>query len=225
VDVCLAGVLRRDKKLQTSTRVLTAKPLRGPAKASLGLCRWLRLFGRNEEFDADSWKTKCVFIATQALYTLVVMLPAGLLATSQGAHFSLILMLLVLTVWNGAGYYFEVFSRRYEAELLRREEEVLRELATVAGQAVAAPLAAGQDSPERRFQYNTNRNSFSRLSDSLSVLADVAGGAIAATSSMENLPFSSMQLTSLLTSQPGQPLGAADWANGGPTISAALKAE
>lgn len=112
VDCLLAEKIRRNPRAKTSVRMLTAKPYNAFAAATLRACRRLRLFGREENYDPDTAKTKLVFMATQAAYTVLSILPVGLwLVRSRAAHLGLILTLLVVAIWNGAGYYFEVFSR------------------------------------------------------------------------------------------------------------------
>lgn len=112
MDVLLAKEMRREPALMTSIRTL-AKPPYGPfSRSVLRACRAARFMGRSEQFDADSAKTKVVFMSTQAVYTLVTLLPAAHLATSRVAHMLAMVGLLLVLTWNGAGYYFDVFVKR-----------------------------------------------------------------------------------------------------------------
>ncbi|UZJ52607.1 hypothetical protein CBS101457_001927 [Exobasidium rhododendri] len=66
------------------------------------------------------------FILLQFVYTIVCTLPAPLLFyKSKEASAIFCLLLILLSVWNGAGYYVEVWGRRFERELdaLKREIE------------------------------------------------------------------------------------------------------
>ncbi|MCO5613957.1 hypothetical protein L7F22_068237 [Adiantum nelumboides] len=75
---------------------------------------------------APDERREWAFIALQFVYTIVCTLPAPLLFyNSYKASAIFCLSLILLSVWNGAGYYVEVWGRRFERELeaLRREVE------------------------------------------------------------------------------------------------------
>lgn len=69
------------------------------------------------------------FMLLQFVYTIITTLPAPLILypnrTASAVFFAAI---FVVSVWNGASYYVEVFGRRFEKELLelKREMEVLK---------------------------------------------------------------------------------------------------
>jgi hypothetical protein len=159
VDVGLGPAMARDKRLQTSCRVLTAKPHGGAARAALRGLRALRVFGSAEEYDADTTKTKAVFIAAQATFTTVTLVPVGLgLAASRNWHLGYIVTIYVVAVWNGAGYYFEV--RAHGSPAIPRSS-LPREVLAPAGvrwrpssvrpsPQAHARLAAKLDAPSRR---------------------------------------------------------------------------
>lgn len=82
---------------------------------------------------APDERREWAFIALQFVYTIVYTLPAPLLFyNSYKASATFCLSLILLSVWNGAGYYVEVWGRRFERELdaLRREVERNSLLAT-----------------------------------------------------------------------------------------------
>ena len=70
-----------------------------------------------------------LFMLVQMLYTMLTMLPAPILFfRSKRWSIVFLMLLLTLSVWNGASYYVEVWGRRVEKELqqLQREMDVLR---------------------------------------------------------------------------------------------------
>ena len=70
-----------------------------------------------------------LFMLVQMLYTMLTMLPAPILFfRSKRWSIVFLMLLLTLSVWNGASYYVEVWGRRFEKELqqLQREMDVLR---------------------------------------------------------------------------------------------------
>jgi len=155
VDVLSAGAMRRDASLMTSVRTL-ARPPYGPfARGVLVLCRSMRVMGPREVFDGDSVKTKAIFMATQAVYTLLTLLPARRLAASANAHLLAISGLLLALTWNGANFYFDVFAKRYEKELQRTDQawrvaETRRIEAQLRAQIAAAAAAESPRSPNGR---------------------------------------------------------------------------
>ncbi|KAJ3148755.1 hypothetical protein HDU89_004605 [Geranomyces variabilis] len=66
-----------------------------------------------------------VFMLVQLLYTLLTVTVTYVFYKSRVAHGAALVVSLGFATWNGAGYYFDVFSRRYVGEL----EELERELA------------------------------------------------------------------------------------------------
>ena len=59
----------------------------------------------------QSWKTKCVFILVQLLYTVVTLLPVVWLWESFPLHLAYLLAIYTYSIWNGGSYYIEVFSK------------------------------------------------------------------------------------------------------------------
>jgi len=79
------------------------------------------------------------FMAYQFIYTLITILPTVLYLQSFWAHTALISGMCVLSAWNGANYYFEVFSTRYieslekgtqRIALLRRSSQAFQDKAS-----------------------------------------------------------------------------------------------
>eukprot|EP01127_Copromyxa_protea_P004116 TRINITY_DN1395_c0_g1_i1.p2 TRINITY_DN1395_c0_g1~~TRINITY_DN1395_c0_g1_i1.p2 ORF type:complete len:172 (-),score=13.12 TRINITY_DN1395_c0_g1_i1:28-543(-) len=63
------------------------------------------------------------FMLLQLLYTMVVLLPGWLLYQYDWLCLLFILFVGAASIWNGAGYYFEVFVTRYERMLKEAEQK------------------------------------------------------------------------------------------------------
>jgi len=74
---------------------------------------------------SPSWRL-AAFVGYQLLYTIVTMLPSVLFLRYFWAHTILIAGMCILSAWNGANYYFEVFSTRYMESLERGTERIAR---------------------------------------------------------------------------------------------------
>jgi len=103
-----------DPDMQTSLRWLTTDRRAGIYKIATGACKALGVMQKQEELDPYAWKTKIIFVVSQLVYTLLVLLPVKLFHASYIAHSLWLTYLFSLTVWNGGSYYIEVFSRRYQ---------------------------------------------------------------------------------------------------------------
>ncbi|GAA5926801.1 hypothetical protein JCM1841_001992 [Sporobolomyces salmonicolor] len=89
-----------------------------------------RLIGKIAAKVPRQWR-ETVFMAGQAIYTFVtLLLPLFVLYDSKLWSDVYLLVLFAVSVWNGASFYMEVFSRRFEKELiaLRKEFEAQQAL-------------------------------------------------------------------------------------------------
>lgn len=73
----------------------------------------LRLMHPQEEFDSSTWRTKITFWTAQFVYTLLTLLPVKLMWASRRVHTCVLAAVYLTAIYNGASYYIEVFSRRY----------------------------------------------------------------------------------------------------------------
>lgn len=64
-----------------------------------------------------------LFILVQFGYALITMAPAVLYYNNFWIHTVFIIFIVMLSIFNGADYYIEVFSRRYTQELHRLEKQ------------------------------------------------------------------------------------------------------
>ena len=85
------------------------------------MCQKHGLLGKDEDFDSETMLSKAVFVVTQFLYTLVTILHPPILFTSYYLSCVFLVFVFTMAVWNGASYYIEVFSKRYN---LKFEEKI-----------------------------------------------------------------------------------------------------
>lgn len=63
------------------------------------------------------------FIFSQFAYTLITILPVYIFYHSFWIHTIFIIFVVMMSVFNGADYYIEVFSRRYRLEIEKLQEK------------------------------------------------------------------------------------------------------
>ncbi|SPO29073.1 uncharacterized protein UTRI_05647 [Ustilago trichophora] len=111
-------VIRKKSKIATGERINSYSTMskgKGPVANLLG--------------KAPPKRREPAFMLLQFVYTIITTLPAPLIlypsSMASGIFFTGI---FVISVWNGASYYVEVFGRRFEKELLalKQEMEVMR---------------------------------------------------------------------------------------------------
>jgi hypothetical protein len=122
-----AKKFRDDPELVTSLRWISTKPNK-KNRISLQFFRKVGLFAEDEEFSAESFKTKFVFVAMQFIYTVITFIVATMCYVNFYVHTFVILLCFACCVWNGATYYIEVFSRKYVQFIAVAEEREKRRL-------------------------------------------------------------------------------------------------
>jgi hypothetical protein len=105
----------------TSLRWITQDTNNSFARTMLRLFRMVGLFGRTEDYDPDSKKTKAVFILTQFVYTIVTFFPTFILYHNASLHLFFITFVFAISVFYGASFYIEVFAKRYAKSLEKME--------------------------------------------------------------------------------------------------------
>ncbi|GAA6064173.1 hypothetical protein JCM10212_003054 [Sporobolomyces blumeae] len=91
-----------------------------------------RLIGKIAAKVPDGYK-EMAFMGGQAIYTVVTLLPPVLvLYDSKFWSDVYLLFLFAVSAWNGASFYMEVFSRRFEKELLALRKEFEQQQALLA---------------------------------------------------------------------------------------------
>lgn len=106
-------ILASDPDLQTSLRWLSMDSKNGMHKLVLRISRRLGILGAAEVFNSDSVKTKIIFMFSQLVFTVLTLIPVPLLYHSFSLHVAFLVAILSITIFNGAGYYIEVFSVQY----------------------------------------------------------------------------------------------------------------
>ncbi len=140
-------------ELLTSLRWMSSDTKNSLAKTILRALRRVGVFGPQEEFNATSAKTKGVFVLSQLLITVVAFLPTPLFYWSSACHLLYIVFIFTVTIFNGASFYIEVFSKRYQLKIARIEEmhriaqeasSMIQEIAHISAvsEKIATPLAS-----------------------------------------------------------------------------------
>merc|ERR1712020_65591 len=104
----------RDKSVVTSYRYL----MKGKKKQSIynlmeKLLIRLKIMKAEEELDPDTILGKVVFMFIQLIYTIIIIAPVQLLYASYALSMSYLILVFAVASWNGASYYIEIFSTRY----------------------------------------------------------------------------------------------------------------
>mmetsp|Transcript_14460 Transcript_14460/g.21304 ORF Transcript_14460/g.21304 Transcript_14460/m.21304 type:complete len:435 (+) Transcript_14460:85-1389(+) len=106
--------LDADADLSTSLRYITSAEKMSIHQQTLKLCRRLRILGPEETFTPPTLKVKIIFVVVQMLMTICTFVPAGWLFQSKISHTFVILAILLYSVYNGARYYIQVFSKIHD---------------------------------------------------------------------------------------------------------------
>ena len=117
--------LDSDPALLTSLKWLSSNQKNKLSKSVLGFCRKVRLLGPDESFSSTSMKTKMVFVTTQMLFTVIAMIPTYHLWMHPTLHLIYIGLIFSISVFYGASYYVEVFSKRYTLALEKAAEKAI----------------------------------------------------------------------------------------------------
>ena len=107
-------LLDADPDLSTSLRYLSSAHKMGINKGALKLCRKIGIMGATETFDPPTLKVKIIFVVLQMVMTICTFLPVGLLYQYWLLHTVTMVGILTFSVYNGARYYIQVFSRIYD---------------------------------------------------------------------------------------------------------------
>ena len=110
-ELVLADMMRADPEITSSLRYLASDTSNGMHQLVTTLMRRLGVMGPQEVFNADTVKTKLIFLTAQLVYTLITLIPVPLLYTSPLFSGVYITLLAGWTVWCGAGQYRADFNR------------------------------------------------------------------------------------------------------------------
>merc|ERR1711863_25720 len=75
-----------------------------------------------EQLDPDNYLGKLVFVSVQLIYTLIMISHIWLLYASYTLSVIYIVVVFTVASWNGASYYIEIFSTRYNLQFETKPE-------------------------------------------------------------------------------------------------------
>ena len=130
-EVVLKSRLDADQDLITSIRYLTRDKKYSLNKILKKFCQKHGYLGPNEDFDSESVLAKTVFVVSQVIYTVVTILHPPILFTSYYLSCVFLICVFTMAVWNGASYYIEVFSKRYNLKFEEKTESRKESTASV----------------------------------------------------------------------------------------------
>jgi len=112
-----------DKTVITSYRYLMAGKKRQP------IYKWAEkqllmkgVLKEGEQLDPDNYLGKLVFVSVQLIYTLIMISHIRLLYASYTLSVIYIVVVFTVASWNGASYYIEIFSTRYNLQFEPKDE-------------------------------------------------------------------------------------------------------
>merc|ERR1711871_1791159 len=82
----LGDFIRDDPDMQTSLKWLSTDPRSSIYKIASGTCVKLGVMVPGEVLDPARWKTKLIFVVSQLVYTMIVLLPVKVLHSSYILH-------------------------------------------------------------------------------------------------------------------------------------------
>ena len=98
------------------SRALASDSDNGMHQLVLAIMRRLGVMEETEEFDADTVKSKLIFVTAQLVYTLATLAPVPHLYNSFSLSNLYLALLLGWTVLRGADSYFQDFVERYKLD-------------------------------------------------------------------------------------------------------------
>ena len=116
--------LNSNPKKYTSLRWLSRDKKNSTTRSILSLCKKIKFFAADEEFNPHQFKTKFVFMLTQLSYTVGTYPFVHVLQTSKRINIYFIIFIFISAVYYGASYYIEVFSKRYNNKFLENKDDV-----------------------------------------------------------------------------------------------------
>lgn len=106
--------LDSDPELLTSLRWLTTDKKNDFANVVIKFLKTIRILKKDEELNPSEFKTKLIFMIAQFIYTLITFSTALPMFRSRTFQLVVITVIFIASVYNGASYYIEVFSQRYQ---------------------------------------------------------------------------------------------------------------
>ena len=114
VEVVLSAWIKSDPDLEFALRCLARDADNGMHQLVLGLMRKFNIMEPTEIFQAETAKTKIIFISAQLVYTVITLAPVQILYSSFAISLLYISSILGWTVYQGANSYCQDFMERYK---------------------------------------------------------------------------------------------------------------
>ena len=105
------------------------------------LMRRMGVMEEQEIFNAETLKTKIIFITAQFVYTVISIIPVPLLFSSYYCSVVYISAIYGWTVWRGSNFYYEDFLDRYNI-LPRRIKQQWRYFVNIVGSFLLLKLSS-----------------------------------------------------------------------------------
>lgn len=112
-EVYYSEMLDSDPEIVTSLRYLSQDKKNPLTKLVTKAVRRVGLLGPEEPLDPSKPMTKGIFVSVQFVYTLLLLLPPYFLYHWYEGCVMYMAFVFVIGTWNGASYYIEIFSKRY----------------------------------------------------------------------------------------------------------------
>lgn len=112
-EVVSRAALEQNPAEFTSLRWIARDPKNATHRACKAALVRVGAMAADEAFDERAAKTKLAFWGFQLLYTLATLAPTPLLWRNRALHVAWIVAMFTTAVYNGASYYIEIFSKRY----------------------------------------------------------------------------------------------------------------
>lgn len=156
-------ILDENPQLLTSLRWLAADRKNATARAVLKFCKLIRLMKPDEDYVSHEFKTKAIFMSSQFLYTMITFLPSFIVYRSMTLHLLYLIAIYSNSIYNGASFYIEIFSQRYQLQFKKKED--MQHVVQAAAEIAYHAATAVSHSPSHNVP-NTTSSSFSPLTPS-----------------------------------------------------------
>merc|ERR1712109_400371 len=120
-EIVLRQRLEADPEIITSQRYLSRDKKNGINKLVTKMCKKYGYLEETAQFDSESTLAKGVFVLSQVIYTILTILHPPILFKSYYLSCVFLVFVFTMAVWNGASYYIEIFSTRYNLKYVVKE--------------------------------------------------------------------------------------------------------
>ena len=121
-EVLLYSYLK-DETVVTSSRYLVTDMKNPSVKIIRKFLRKNKIIKEGEELDPNSIIGKTVFVFGQLIYTLMTIFHVRILYGNYEFSCAYIIVIFGIGAWNGASYYIEVFSKRYNLKFQPKSKD------------------------------------------------------------------------------------------------------